>query len=73
VGNHDFTKFSLLPSVILKVDIPNSIDGSFYTGQVYIALKDAAFQASSSLWHCAKMYSILLEEIREKHVLLLLF
>jgi len=49
--------------VILKIDIPNSIDGSFYTGQVYIALKDATFQASSSLQHYAEMHSILLKEI----------
>ena len=47
---------SLVSSVILKVDIPDSLDGSFYTGPVYIALKDAAFQASSLLQHCAEMH-----------------
>ncbi|XP_060582454.1 uncharacterized protein LOC132738865 [Ruditapes philippinarum] len=29
VGDHDFTKFSITPSVTLKVDIPSSIDESF--------------------------------------------
>ena len=32
VGDHDFTKFSLSPSVSLVVDIPESIEGSFYHG-----------------------------------------
>ena len=32
VGDHDFIKFSLPPSVSLVVDIPDSIDGSFYDG-----------------------------------------
>ena len=48
-GDHDFTKFSLVPSVILNVDIPESLEGSFYTAQGYISLKDTAFQASTSL------------------------
>ena len=70
-GDHDFTKFSLVPSVILNVDIPESLEGTFYTGQVYISLKDAAFQASSSLRHCTEMYSILIKEMRDKHIMLL--
>ena len=28
VGDHDFTTFSLIPSVILHIDIPDDISGS---------------------------------------------
>jgi hypothetical protein len=28
VGDHDFTKLSIIPSVILKLDIPENIEGS---------------------------------------------
>lgn len=34
VGDHDFAKFSLTPSVNLDVEIPEDMDGSFYDGQV---------------------------------------
>lgn len=30
VGDHDFTKFSIIPSVLLKVDIPDEVSGSWY-------------------------------------------
>jgi len=36
VADHDFTKFSLIPSVILEVDIPKEVSGSWYRGQVHI-------------------------------------
>ena len=32
VGDHDFTKFSWVPSVCFVVDIPNTFEGSWYTG-----------------------------------------
>ena len=32
VGDHDFTTFSLIPSVISHIDIPDDISGSWYTG-----------------------------------------
>lgn len=39
VSDHDFTKFSLIPTVALQVDIPTSIDDTFHCGQVHIGLK----------------------------------
>jgi hypothetical protein len=30
VGDHDFTRFSLIPSVVLDVNIRNSFEGSWY-------------------------------------------
>ena len=49
VGDHDFTRFSIIPSVIFHIDIPDSIEGSWYDGQVCVTLKEAAFQPSSAL------------------------
>ena len=43
VGDHDFTNFTLIPSVAFIIDIPASIDGSWYDGEVYVGLKDAVF------------------------------
>ena len=34
VGDRDFTKISVTPIVILEVNTPDSIEGSFYDGQV---------------------------------------
>ena len=33
VGDHDFTRVSIIPSVSFVVDIPDDIGGSWYTGQ----------------------------------------
>ena len=51
VGDHDFSCFSLIPSVNLEVHIPDSIDGSWYQGKVFIGFKDAAFEVSSPVRH----------------------
>lgn len=34
VADHDFTRFSVIPSVALLVDIPDKISGSWYDGNV---------------------------------------
>lgn len=53
VADHDFTKMSIIPSVTVLCDIPNNIDESFYRGQVFVGLKDAALEPSSPLRHSA--------------------
>uniref|UniRef100_A0A1X7VKZ4 Uncharacterized protein n=1 Tax=Amphimedon queenslandica TaxID=400682 RepID=A0A1X7VKZ4_AMPQE len=55
VGDHDFTKFKI-PSVILLVDIPETIDGSIYSGKVFVGLKDKIFETSSPLCHAIELY-----------------
>ena len=57
VGDHDFTKFSLSPSVSLDVDLPDSIDGSFYDGQVHVGLKENVFEPSSALRHACELHN----------------
>ena len=47
VGDDDFTKFSLTPSVTLINEIPTEISGSWYSGRVFYTLKESAFEPSS--------------------------
>lgn len=39
VGDHDFTKLTLTPSVNLLVKIPESMEETFYHGRVFVGLK----------------------------------
>ena len=38
VGDHDFTKYNLISSVVFFVNIPHDINGSWYDGQVHFLL-----------------------------------
>ena len=58
VGDHDFSKVSLLPSVTLIHEIPDSIDGSFYRGQPYCCLKFMPTSPSTPLRHMAELSKI---------------
>ncbi|MCG8626335.1 MAG: hypothetical protein MJE68_30595 [Proteobacteria bacterium] len=51
VGDHDFTRFRIIPSVIFCIDIPESIEGSWDDGQVCVKLKEAVSQPSSPMRH----------------------
>ena len=59
VADHDFTKFSVIPSVIVHCDVPDSIDELFYRGQVLVGIKDAVMESSSPLRHCTELSKIL--------------
>lgn len=59
VADHDFTKYSIVPSVSLFCDIPETIEGSFYRGQVYVGVKDAVLEASSPIRHCTELCKIM--------------
>ena len=54
VADHDFTRFSLISSVAVVVDIPAAIDESFHRGQVYVGLKDLVLEPSAALRHATK-------------------
>ena len=58
VADPNFTRFSVIPSVALKVDIPDSISGSWYSGDVQVLYKDSAFEPSSNVWHAAKLTAL---------------
>ena len=53
VGDHDFTKFSIIPSVQLHVDIPTDISDS---GAVHVGLKEGAFEPSTVTYVSCAVY-----------------
>ncbi|CAC5380320.1 unnamed protein product [Mytilus coruscus] len=59
VADHDFTKFSITPSVNLFSEIPDEIEKTFYGGQVFVGVKEIAFQSSSPWRHATEMSKIL--------------
>ena len=59
VGDHDFTKFSIIPSVVLVIDLPERIEDSWYRGQVLVGFKDAAFESPSPVRHATELSMIL--------------
>lgn len=59
VGDHDFTRSSLTPSVALFIEVPKSIDGSFYHGKVCVGIKDSVFEASSPHRHGTELSALL--------------
>lgn len=69
VGDHDFCKFSIIPSVSLLIDTPESIECSWYEGKVYVAYKDAVHEPSSPIRHATELHSILLQQIDSKSAL----
>jgi hypothetical protein len=70
-GDHDFTKFSLIPSVALLVNIPETIDGSWYDGQVSVSIKDAIYEPSSPFRHSAELNKWLITKMAGRSVLFL--
>ena len=72
VADHDFTKSSFTPSVHLLLDIPDSVEGSFYRGRVHVGIKENAFQPSSSWRHACELINLLEKiEYSVKPILLL--
>ena len=59
VSDHDHTKLSIIPSVILKVDLPDSTDGSFYRGEVCVSIKEHCFQPSTPIRHACELKTFL--------------
>lgn len=71
VSDHDFTKFLLTPSVSFLIDIPASMNGSFYTGTVFVGLKENCFEPSSPLRHMTELEGVLQTAGDSKPILLL--
>ena len=58
VADHDFSRFSMIPSVILHVDIPDVVEESWYRGQAHVGLKEHAFEPSSPLRHATELHQV---------------
>ncbi|XP_065883057.1 uncharacterized protein [Dysidea avara] len=69
VGDHDFSKVSVIPSVSLLVDVPADISESWYSGRVNVCLKESAFQPSSPLRHMSELHKILTQANFDKPIL----
>ena len=62
VADHDFTRFSLVPSVDFFVDIPEDVSESWYSGQVVVHLKEGSMEPSSPLRHATELLRCLEQE-----------
>ena len=71
VADHDFTKCGMIPSVMLFCDIPTTIEESFYSGQVYVGLKDPIFKPSSALRHAIELGNIIARRCLNNPVLVM--
>ena len=70
-GDHDFTKFSITPSVVLLTEIPTELSGSWYDGQVLVLFKEGAFEPSSPVRHATELAKVLEEKAIDRPVLFL--
>ena len=68
-SDHDFTTFSIIPSVVLFCEIPNEISGSWYVGEVKVMFKEGAFEPSSPLRHSAELANAITTVVETKPVL----
>ena len=48
-SGHNYHSVNITPSVILNCEIPNSPQELFYSGKIYVSLKDSAFHGSDPL------------------------
>ena len=72
--DHDVAvKSSVTPSVVLRCDIPESIDQSFVSGKINVVLNDSVFQTSSPFRHNAMLARHLAEEFHEMPPVLMKF
>ena len=55
-GDHDFTKYSIISSVVLLIEIPEEISGLWYSGHI---LKEGAFEPSSPACHSTELATII--------------
>ena len=53
VADHDFTKFSVVPSVSFVIKIPETVEGSWYEGEVHVGLQGCSL---STFICCSSCY-----------------
>ncbi len=63
----------MVPSVCFAIDIPESIEGSWYTGKALIGFKDAVFEPSSPQRHSAELHNVLLSNDVQSNPILFLY
>ena len=60
-GDHDIHHFKITASVfdVVNICIRDNPRESFYTGQVYVGIKDAVFEPSQALRYFCEQFKIL--------------
>lgn len=71
--DHDMTRCSLTPSVVLQCEVPKSVDKSFVRGKVFIVLNDSIFQTASPFRHAAFLSKMMLSSGNDPKPMLLKF
>jgi len=67
--DHDFTTFSIIPSVVLLCKIPAEISGLRYDGQIKVMFKEGVFEPSSPLRHSAELTNTIATQVIMKTIL----
>lgn len=57
--DHDMSRCSITPSVVLQCNVPDSVEKSFVRGNVVTVLNDSVFQTASPFRHAALLAKIL--------------
>ena len=61
-SDHNCHVTNLTPSVDVICNIPDTPFGSFYSGQIYVGLRDSVFEGSDPLRHVTELLSVLKRE-----------
>lgn len=59
--DHDFHLFGVVPSVSLCIEIPDSPNDSFFSGQPFVSIKDKIVQPSSPYRHSTELAQLVRE------------
>ena len=64
-SGYNYYSLNLTPSAILNCQIPDSPNFSFYTGQIFVGIKDSVFQGSDPVRHTIELLDVLRSEYYE--------
>lgn len=76
-ADHDFGYANIIPSVTLKCNIPDSMEGSFFgggddgDGEMEVVLRDGTFDESDVFDHCAQLLQNLNNETSKPYGIVL--
>lgn len=73
VADHDHTKCSIVSSMAMVCNIPQSIDESFNGGLVFVGIKDCIFEPSSPVRHVTELNSILINTCSSNNPIFLIY
>lgn len=62
-ADHNYHVGNFTPSVSLICDIPESVNQSFYSGHIYVGIKDSVFEGSNSLRHIVELLTVLKRQL----------